>query len=539
MAKIVVVGAGIGGATTAALLAKRGHQVIVFDQAIVPGGCASTFQRRGYIFDVGATQVAGLEPGGIHHRIFSELEIDLPPATECDPACAVFLPGETTPISVWRDPQRWQTEREQQFPGSETFWSLLQKLFEISWQFQSRDPVLPPRNFWDIGQLLAAVRPDTLLTLPFTLATVGDALNWLGLRNNRRLRLFLDLQLKLYSQVTASETALLYAATALGVSQAPQGLYHLNGSMQTLVDRLIASLERDGGKLFMRHQVTEIQTDSKGATGVAVTNNKTGESWVESADYVVANVPIQNLAEMVTSASISSQNSIAYGATCGHVWSEVASDPCVAGRGAIDRPSAAKSWGWQNYRRGTAKLPTPSAAFVIYLGVDRSAIPPDCPPHLQFLYDEQGVIGENNSLFVSVSKEGDGRAPAGKATIIASSFTDPNKWDAPDADVAAMKAEYIKGAIDRLSTFFQLSPEYIEVCEAGTPQTFEKFTGRYRGYVGGVGQRVATFGPFGVANRTPIDGLWLVGDSTHPGEGTAGVSYSALTVVRQIDQCDR
>jgi phytoene dehydrogenase-like protein len=63
MAKIFVVRAGIGGATTAALLAKRGHQVIVFDQAIVPGGCASTFQRRCYIFDVGATQVAGLEPG--------------------------------------------------------------------------------------------------------------------------------------------------------------------------------------------------------------------------------------------------------------------------------------------------------------------------------------------------------------------------------------------------------------------------------------------------------------------------------------------
>jgi len=27
-----------------------------------------------------------------------------------------------------------------------------------------------------------------------------------------------------------------------------------------------------------------------------------------------------------------------------------------------------------------------------------------------------------------------------------------------------------------------------------------------------------------------------VGDCTHPGEGTAGVSYSALTVVRQIQQ---
>jgi C-3',4' desaturase CrtD len=514
MAKIVVVGAGIGGATTAALLAKRGHEVIVFDQAIVPGGCASTFQRRGYTFDVGATQVAGLEPGGIHHRIFSELEIELPPATECDPACAVFLPGETTPISVWRDPQRWQVEREQQFPGSAAFWNLLQKLFEISWEFQSRDPVLPPRSLWDIGQLLAAVRPDTLLTVPFTLATVGDALNLLGLGNNRRLRLFLDLQLKLYSQVTAAETALLYAATALGVSQAPQGLYHLEGSMQTLVDRLIASLERDGGKLFMRHLVTQIQTNSKGATGVVVTNSKTGESWVEAADYVVANVPIQNLAKMVTSTPLNQ----------------------LSNQDSASNQSASQSWGWQNYQRGTAKLPIPSAAFVIYLGVDRSAIPPDCPPHLQFLYDEHGVIGENNSLFVSVSKEGDGRAPVGKATIIASSFTDPSKWYAADADVAVLKAEYTKEAINHLSTFFQLSPEYIEVCEAGTPQTFEKFTGRYHGYVGGVGQRVATFGPFGVATRTPIDGLWLVGDSTHPGEGTAGVSYSALTVVRQIDQ---
>ncbi|MDB9326037.1 hypothetical protein PN435_07590, partial [Nodularia spumigena CS-590/02] len=56
-----------------------------------------------------------------------------------------------------------------------------------------------------------------------------------------------------------------------------------------------------------------------------------------------------------------------------------------------------------------------------------------------------------------------------------------------------------------------------------------------RGIVGGIGQRIPTFGPFGFANRTPINHLWLVGDSTHPGEGTAGVSYSALTVVRQIE----
>ena len=114
--RVIAIGAGIGGLTAAALLARRGYQVRAFDRAIVPGGCASTFSRRGFTFDVGATQVAGLEPGGIHHRIFSELDVPLPETTPCDPACAVYLPGETEPISIWRDPQKWQAERQRNFP---------------------------------------------------------------------------------------------------------------------------------------------------------------------------------------------------------------------------------------------------------------------------------------------------------------------------------------------------------------------------------------------------------------------------------------
>ena len=178
---VAVIGGGIGGLTAGALLAKNGYDVTIYDGAIVPGGCASTFKRRGFIFDVGATQVAGLEPGGIHHRIFEELDIELPDATFCDPACAVFLPGETTPINVWRDSKKWQEERQKQFPGSEPFWQLLNKLFTASWNFQSRDPVLPPRNIWDCWQLVSSVRLDTLITVPFTLMTVGDALKLYGL----------------------------------------------------------------------------------------------------------------------------------------------------------------------------------------------------------------------------------------------------------------------------------------------------------------------------------------------------------------------
>lgn len=489
--RVIVIGAGIGGLTAAALLAHRGYSVLTLDQALVPGGCASTFKRRGFTFGVGATQVAGLEPGGIHQRIFSELGLELPAAIPCDPACAVYLPGETEPISVWRDPQKWQAERQRQFPGSDRFWQLLTDLFQASWAFQSRNPVLPPRNLWDLWQLTQAVRPDTLITLPHTFSTVGDLLQAYGLAGDDRLKTFLDLQLKLYSQVSAQETALLYAATALSVSQTPQGLYHLQGSMQVLSDRLVSALKRDGGDLLMGHAVEQILVEQGKVTGVVVRNQKTGATWTEPADQVVANVPIQNLVQLL-------------------------GDQVPKG-----------------YRQRTAKLPPASGAFVVYLGVDRQAIPPSCPPHLQFLYDYAGPIAENNSLFVSISQPGDGRAPQGQATIIASSFTDPRIWwQCPDYQ--NLKRQYTETAIARLGDFFNLQGTILHQ-EAATPRTFAHYTARDRGAVGGVGQRVSTFGPFGIANRTPIKHLWLVGDSTHPGEGTAGVSYSALTAVRQIE----
>jgi C-3',4' desaturase CrtD len=489
---VVIIGAGIGGLTAAALLARRGYKVKVFDQAIVPGGCASTFQRQGFTFDVGATQVAGLEPGGIHYRIFSELNIDLPTATPCDPACAVYLPGESNPINVWRDPQKWKQERERQFPGSADFWQLLTTLFNVSWQFQSRDPVLPPRNLWDLGQLVKSLRINTLITVPFTLMTVGDALRLYGLNHDQRLRTFLDLQLKLYSQVSAEETALLYAATALNVSQTPQGLYHLQGSMQVLSDRLLESLKRDGGQLYMRHSVKKINVVNKQAESIVIKNQKNGETFTEKADHIIGNVTVQNLVQLL-------------------------------GENAP-----------KGYKYRVEKLPPASGAYVLYLGVDASAIPPECPPHLQFMYDINGLIGENNSLFVSVSHPEDGRAPKGKATIIASSFVDYKPWWHAE-NYQELKQKFTQDAIAKLSQYFYLKPETLILVDAATPRTFFKYTGRDRGIVGGIGQRIATFGPFGFANRTPIKNLWLVGDSTHPGEGTAGVSYSALTVVRQID----
>ena len=78
---VVVVGAGIAGLTSAAILSKQGLSVTLIESHTQSGGCAGTFKRKNYIFDVGATQVAGLEKGGIHSTIFDFLDIPSPEAS--------------------------------------------------------------------------------------------------------------------------------------------------------------------------------------------------------------------------------------------------------------------------------------------------------------------------------------------------------------------------------------------------------------------------------------------------------------------------
>jgi C-3',4' desaturase CrtD len=161
--------------------------------------------------------------------------------------------------------------------------------------------------------------------------------------------------------------------------------------------------------------------------------------------------------------------------------------------------------------------------------VERSLLPADTPGHLQFTWDEPG------SLFVSVSEEGDGRAPAGQATVIASVFTAARPWFSGDSQsYEAAKQQALQGIQRGLERGLGLDPGAWLHQELATPRGFARWTGRPFGFVGGLGQRPRLFGPFGLASRTPIPRLWLCGDAIYPGEGTAGVSLSALMCCRQL-----
>ena len=119
MAHSLIIGAGLGGLTTAALLRQAGHQVTVLEAHVYPGGCAGTFFHKGFRFDAGATLAGGFAPGGPHARLAEMLNLTWP-ISPVDPAWVVHLPDGRT-VTQWTDPLRWQKERQAIFPRRKDF----------------------------------------------------------------------------------------------------------------------------------------------------------------------------------------------------------------------------------------------------------------------------------------------------------------------------------------------------------------------------------------------------------------------------------
>ncbi len=100
---VVVIGAGLGGLTAGALLARQGRRTLVLEQGANIGGCCSTYERGGYRFDVGATILEILRPFEIaFERLGTRLgeEVELEP---CDPVYGIiFQDGSrlTYPASI-------------------------------------------------------------------------------------------------------------------------------------------------------------------------------------------------------------------------------------------------------------------------------------------------------------------------------------------------------------------------------------------------------------------------------------------------------
>lgn len=221
--EVIVVGAGIGGLTTAALLAARGVNVCVFERQSHVGGCVANFEQLGYTFEPTGGLYSGWEAGGTWDDIFSALSVPPPSLTKVSPNYVVRLPdGREVAISPQQD--ALEAAISSAFP-------------------ECVDTAL---------NLIRHVKGNTVPTRPSELL-VGAS---------REFRWFIDAQLQMFAQSTSDSCSPQRAAEALRL--ATGDLWSMDLGAQALADSLATSLKASGGTLRLDSPVLRFAYGTEG-----------------------------------------------------------------------------------------------------------------------------------------------------------------------------------------------------------------------------------------------------------------------------------
>jgi C-3',4' desaturase CrtD len=488
MKRCIIIGAGIGGLATAAVLARRGLNVTVLEAQVYPGGCAGTFYHQGYRFDAGATVAGGFYPGGPMDLLAKSTGITRWPATPVEPAMRVHLPNNTL-IDRRGDERRWEERLKAFGPQAVDFWQWQERTADAMWDLALRLPSWPPKSVQDVMNLiqngLSWLGVDALQRI--AMGIIDDAVQPISRRlkgASEDLRLFVDAQLLISAQTTSQYANALFGAAALDLPR--RGVVHLGGGMGSMAQELVQALERHGGQIHFRQEATRVLTEKGDPVAV---ETKSGHHF--DADMIVFNLPVDNIAPLITHD--------------------------LSGELRKSQQNSENRW----------------SAFVVYLGVDENVIPKDLPLHHQIIAGRP--LGEGNSVFLSISPYWDpGRAPPGKRAVTMSTHTllEP-WWQLHSEEPLAYKAKTTRYAHALITSGERVLPglrESAELVLPGTPVTFQRFTGRARGWVGGYPQTHLL--RFRAPRLSP--NLWMVGDSIFPGQSSAAVALGGLRVANMI-----
>jgi phytoene dehydrogenase-like protein len=116
-----------------------------------------------------------------------------------------------------------------------------------------------------------------------------------------------------------------------------------------------------------------------------------------------------------------------------------------------------------------------------------------------------------------------------------STHTRPGEWQNMEGDAyKRRKAEYQARMLAALGQALPAAPEKLLHAEFASPRSFLRYTRRTAGAVGGAPVARSNSNFLAVGSDVLGPGLWVVGDSVFPGQGTLATVLSAIRAVERI-----
>ena len=491
MARIVVVGAGVGGLATAARLATTGHEVTVFEQGDTVGGKLGRYVHETpagpFHFDTGPSLLTLPQ---VFHDLFeatgAKLDeyLDLVPL---DPIVRHVFPGGGPTLDSCADPAEFAARVGAAFgERAAADWRRLWRRAGRVWAASERDVlrrrVDSPRDLaalaWRLGDL-AAIGP-------------GRTLRGLGRTHlaDPRLRMLLDR----YATYTGADPRRAPAAlVAVPYAELAFGGWYLRGGLGTLADALLTRCLDLGVVVQTGAQVTRIDATGGRVHGVRLA----GAAAPVPADVVVANV-----------------------------------DALTLYRDLLPTP-----------RRLAALTDRSLAGFVLLLGVRGDSglahhnvfFPRDHDAEFDAVFGAPGRgvrarPAPDPTVFVTVADDELVRPPGHEAWfVLVNAARHGTAAGAVDWRRPGLAEAYADRILDVLAARGTDVRDRLVFREIRTPADLDATAGAPGGAIYGTAG-----GLLRPPNRGPARGLWLVGGSSHPGGGLPMVTLSAQIVADSI-----
>lgn len=251
MSSVLIIGGGLGGLFTGALLAHEGYRVTVLEKNHEAGGGLQCFSRYGEVFGTGMHVVGGFQAGGSLNRLCGYLGImDRLRLQPCDAAASVTL-GDSTVYHFPLGPEKQYDYLVSRFPdeaeGLKRYFAVITALAGETDLFHLR----LPRSGSVFSRHSDYFRPAD--------EVIADCVR------HPRLRELLTWPFLFFDGCPGHTPAYIHALISTLFGQNSQLLV---GGARQLADALVSVIVAAGGEVLTGRQVLSVDCENRFITGV-------------------------------------------------------------------------------------------------------------------------------------------------------------------------------------------------------------------------------------------------------------------------------